>query len=805
MISVIVPYHKGEAFLKDCLDSLKEQTYREIEILLICDHAREEDLGLLPEYEAEFPVRVYHLKDKTGVAAARNLGLDMAQGDYVYFLDSDDYLTTDTLEKLVTAAAEQDDDIVYGKKKPTWFQRSIFLARNEQQDSEDDEEENESSDGENAELNMENGGEDSKESSDDSSDEDSADKDNKNDGTDGDDEGHNEEADSEGDDTSEDEEEASAVILTEEELSMMAQARVNQAYRILVTKRKGIRNISVLNILFKRSFIEENGLRFPEGLKYFSDLPFLMEALSKTEKMMKLLSAKYIKRKHNDAINLPALSQIKDPNRFDEFASVYYETIRRIPADSDLRSRLDRKYINYYSKTFAPKLKRSRNEKWRMEYFIKMSEIVSGMDRELIHSLKGYQKRVIKALIRRDLKKSLRIIKVHLGYRKLKTVIRHRKAMAMSLYIHIFLKRPVKENWILFESFFGKNYSDSPKYIYEYLAKNYPGKYRSIWVIDKRNTKIPYRHRRIKRFSIRYYYYLARCGYFVFNSRQPEWAVKRPESIFLETWHGTPLKKLVFDIEDITSASPKYKQQVYKQSRAWDYLIAPNAFSSETFRRCFMFENAMLETGYPRNDILHAPDRDKLAVDIRCKLGIPSDKKTILYAPTWRDDEYYGKGQYKFELHMDLDYMKRELGDEYVLLLRTHYFIADALDVSGLDGFAINLSKYDDISELYLISDILITDYSSVFFDYANLKRPMLFFTYDLEKYRDVLRGFYIDIQKEVPGPLVFTTEEVVNAVKDIASIQKEYEARYEVFYNRFCEWEDGHASQKVVESVFSK
>lgn len=218
-----------------------------------------------------------------------------------------------------------------------------------------------------------------------------------------------------------------------------------------------------------------------------------------------------------------------------------------------------------------------------------------------------------------------------------------------------------------------------------------------------------------------------------------------------------------------------------------------------------MFENTMLETGYPRNDILHAPDRDKLAFEIRCKLGIPSDKKTILYAPTWRDDEYYGKGQYKFELQMDLDYMKEKLGDEYVLLLRTHYFIADALDVSALGGFALNLSKYDDISELYLISDILITDYSSVFFDYANLKRPMLFFTYDLEKYRDVLRGFYIDIEKEVPGPLLFTTEEVVEAVKNIASIEKEYAARYEVFYNRFCEWEDGHSSQKVVESVFNQ
>lgn len=796
MISVIVPYHKGEAYLKDCLDSLQAQTYRDIEVLLICDHIKEEELLMLPEYEAEFPVRVYHLKDKTGVAAARNRGLDMAQGDYIYFLDSDDYLLENTLERLIQAAMEQDDDIIYGKKKSTWFQRSIFLARNQEQDTGDVESEDEDSDEENAQLNIENGKAGGKDS-DDSSETDSAD--NKDDGAEGDD-SHSEEADTEAGDNTEDEE-----ILTEEELRLIAQARVSRAYRILVTKRKGIRNISVLNILFKRSFIEENRLRFPENLKYFSDMPFLLEALSKAESFKKKLSAKYIKRKHNDSINLPALSQIKDPERFDEFVQAYYETIRRIPEASELRSRLDKKYISYYSKTFAPKLKRSVNEKWRNEYFIQMSEIMRGMDRDLIRSLKGYQKRLIKALIRQDVQKSLRIVKLNLGFKKLKTIIRHRKALAKFLYIHSFLKKPVRKDWILFESFFGKNYSDSPKYIYEYLSKTYPGSYRCIWVIDKRNSRIPYKHKRIKRFSLRYYYYLARCGYFVFNSRQPEWAVKRPESIFLETWHGTPLKKLVFDIEDISSASPKYKQQVYKQSRAWDYLIAPNAFSSETFRRCFMYENAMLETGYPRNDILHAPDRDKLAVDIRRKLGIPSDKKTILYAPTWRDDEFYGKGQYKFELHMDLEYMKKMLGDEYVLLLRTHYFIADSLDVSALKGFAINLSKYDDISELYLISDILITDYSSVFFDYANLKRPMLFFTYDLEKYRDVLRGFYIDIEKEVPGPLVFTTEEVVGAIKNIDSIQKEYASRYEAFYNRFCEWEDGHASQKVVESVFNR
>ena len=290
----------------------------------------------------------------------------------------------------------------------------------------------------------------------------------------------------------------------------------------------------------------------------------------------------------------------------------------------------------------------------------------------------------------------------------------------------------------------------------------------------------------------------------VFNSKASRYGtVKREGNVFLQTWHGTPLKKLGFDIEDISSATPKYKQHIYKQSRAWDYLIAANGFSSDTFRRCFMFENTILNTGYPRNDILYSIDRDQIAAIIRRNLGIPKDKKTILYAPTWRDDEFYGKGKYKLKLHLNLELMKRELKDDYVILIRTHYFIADSIDVSDLSGFAYNVSKYDDISELYLISDILITDYSSVFFDFANLKRPMLFFTYDLEKYRDVLRGFYIDIEKEVPGPLVFTSEEVIDAINNIDSVAKRYKEKYEEFYNKFCGWEDGQASKKVVESVF--
>ena len=154
-------------------------------------------------------------------------------------------------------------------------------------------------------------------------------------------------------------------------------------------------------------------------------------------------------------------------------------------------------------------------------------------------------------------------------------------------------------------------------------------------------------------------------------------------------------------------------------------------------------------------------------------------------------------------MKLDLDLLKQELGDEYVVLLRTHHYIADNLDVTGLEDFAFNLSKYDDIAEVYLISDICITDYSSVFFDFAKLKRPMLFYTYDLDKYRDVLRGFYIDMETELPGPLVYTTQEVVERIKNIDALNEEFSNRYEQFYQRFCSWEDGNASKRVVDIVF--
>ena len=286
--------------------------------------------------------------------------------------------------------------------------------------------------------------------------------------------------------------------------------------------------------------------------------------------------------------------------------------------------------------------------------------------------------------------------------------------------------------------------------------------------------------------------------------RQPAWYEKRPGVIFLECWHGTPLKRLVFDMEDVHSFSPKYKMTVYKQSRAWDYLLSDNRFSTECFKSAFLYpEDQILELGYPRNDLLYGDDRDERARKIKEKLGIPADKKVVLYAPTWRDDDYYGPAQYRFDLPLDLEMMKK-LKDRYFFVLRTHYFIADHLNIPEEDkDFVMDQSRYNDIGELYLISDILITDYSSVFFDFANLRRPILFYVYDFEKYAGVLRGFYFDMTTGCPGPLLKTNEEVLDALENIDTVSEAYKEKYKEFTDKFCYLDDGHASERIVKKIF--
>lgn len=381
------------------------------------------------------------------------------------------------------------------------------------------------------------------------------------------------------------------------------------------------------------------------------------------------------------------------------------------------------------------------------------------------------------------------------------------KKICLKLYEKILLRMPVKKKRILFESFLGRNVSGNPKYLYNYLVeKDLDKEYELIWILNDLGEQIEGKHKKIKRGSFRYYYYMATSGYWIFNCRQADKIKKRKETIYLQTWHGTPLKKLGMDMESVSMAGQNdiedYKKKFYNNSRRWDYLISQNDYSTDIFSSAFAFDKKILDYGYPANDILYNKNNKNDINKLKEKLSIPKDKKVILYAPTWRDDNFYKKGHYRMKMELELEKMRNELGNEYIVLLRMHYLITNSINIEDFEGFAYDFSTGFDIQELYLVTDILITDYSSVMFDFANLKRDTIFYTYDIERYRDSLRGFYFDFEKEAPGPLVKTTDEVIECVKNLKSIRKNYNENKIKFYNKFCHIDNGQAAKKIFEEI---
>ncbi|MFD3446634.1 CDP-glycerol glycerophosphotransferase family protein [Microbacteriaceae bacterium 4G12] len=377
-------------------------------------------------------------------------------------------------------------------------------------------------------------------------------------------------------------------------------------------------------------------------------------------------------------------------------------------------------------------------------------------------------------------------------------------AKGKSVFNEICEQGKMDEHMVFFESFLGKNYSGNPKYIYEEMLRDEKYKnYKFVWSYSGNNVEeIPGKPIIVDRDTEDYYKYLAHSKYWVSNIVFPVHR-KRKGNVYLQTWHGTPLKKLGFDI-DIEGPETLARENFYIESRNWDYLIAANRYSSDIFKRAFKFDKKMLEVGYPANDVFYREDLEGNTKRLKQKLNIPLDKKVILYAPTWRDNAATHSWEFSFQLQFDLEEFYKHLKDDYVLILRMHHLIADALEIKEeYKSFVLEMSKYDDIQELYTISDILITDYSSVFFDYANSRKPILFFAYDFELYKENIRGFYLDMTKHLPGPVIQSGPELLEAIQNINQVSDKYKEKYDEFYNTFCSLEDGSAARRVISQVF--
>ena len=346
-------------------------------------------------------------------------------------------------------------------------------------------------------------------------------------------------------------------------------------------------------------------------------------------------------------------------------------------------------------------------------------------------------------------------------------------------------------------SFEGR-YSDSPRALYEALMRR-GGDHSHVWLADPGHAQGFPPHVETAAYGTpEGLAALESCDVLIANTHTDlDWE-KAAGALYLQTWHGTPLKRIH---RDVLWAPPGRLDRLDRDVARWDALISPNATSTPLLRGAFGYEGEVFETGYPRNDVLGAPGGDVIRAEVREQLEIPDDRTVVLYAPTWRDDEVFEAGGRQFALPLHLDAFAEQLGDDHVLLLRLHYMLTGRL--GPIEHPAIRDVSFDpDISRLFLAADVLITDYSASMFDFAVTGRPMLFYTYDLADYEGRQRGFYFDFAAMAPGPLLPTSQEVFDALRDLPAVRERHAERYERFRERFCHLEDGGATDRVLERL---
>jgi CDP-glycerol glycerophosphotransferase len=345
---------------------------------------------------------------------------------------------------------------------------------------------------------------------------------------------------------------------------------------------------------------------------------------------------------------------------------------------------------------------------------------------------------------------------------------------------------------LVYNSFAGA-FSDSPRAVFERL-RDVPG-HRHVWLAAERHAAaFPPEVETVAYGSPEAVAALEAADVVVANTHTDfEWN-KGPGTLYLQIWHGSPLKRVH---RDILWSPPGLLDRLQRDVERWDVLVSPNAASTSRLRQAFRWEGDVLEIGYPRNDVLSAPDREERRAAVRAQLAIPDGTTAVLYTPTFRDDAVFEERS--FELGLDAGAFTAALGPDHVLLLRLHYMVTDQLP--PLDDPAVrDVSLHPDVSELYLAADVLVTDYSSTMFDFAVTGRPLAFLTYDLADFQHRLRGFYFDLEDEAPGPLVETTAELIGVLRDLDTTRSRYAERYARFRERYCHLEDGHATDRVLE-----
>ncbi len=343
------------------------------------------------------------------------------------------------------------------------------------------------------------------------------------------------------------------------------------------------------------------------------------------------------------------------------------------------------------------------------------------------------------------------------------------------------------ENAVFFESFYGRNASCNPLAIDRELARRAPG-VRRYWSVVDLSVQVPEGAVPVVDGSPEWWRARGSARLLVVNDWLRRTFSRRPGQVVVQTWHGTPLKRLALHRRGF---DPRRMAAVLKESRRWNVLLAQNPYAARILGKAYAFlSRPVWVEGYPRNDILTNGDDGAT----RAALGIRRDERVLLYAPTWRDD--------RAEMVDFVDPARLAAATDAVVLVRGHSrTLLPGRDAEG--PRVVDVTGFPDTSRLLLAADALITDYSSVMFDFSVTGKPMYFLVPDIEHYRGELRGFYFDLIAHAPGPVVRTEAELVAALRD--GVPAEFDAKYRLWREKFNARDDGNAAARVVDRILDQ
>ncbi|MGW0702337.1 bifunctional glycosyltransferase/CDP-glycerol:glycerophosphate glycerophosphotransferase [Streptomyces sp. NPDC002867] len=550
----------------------------------------------------------------------------------------------------------------------------------------------------------------------------------------------------------------------------------------------------VWNKAYRREFVERERLAFPPG--YYEDTPFTYPALLAASTVATLDRVCVYYRQRREGGNILATTSRKHFDIFDQYDRVFAFLDAR-PELAHWRGVLFCRMVDHFS-TLA--ITRGRLPLGSRPEFFRRARAHCARHRApgARPSLRGRLRhllmrhgchRVYRLLWTTDLLRARARRVAGAGRRVL-------HAAAVRVHYRIQLRLPVRKDLAVFSAYWNRGYACNPAAIEEKVRELAPH-IRTAWIADPAHQHtIPAATRRLRPGSFAHWSALARAKYLVNNVNFDRRMVKRPGQIMLQTHHGTPLKTMGIDLRERPAAARDMDfEQLLANADKWDYSLSANRHSTLVWERAYPAACTVLEYGYPRNDVFHRATPADVA-RLRAALGVPEGRTAILYAPTHRD---YRRTQ---RPPLDPARLANALGDRFVVLARAHY-LADG-GTFGAAHRVVDVSGHPSVESLALASDALVTDYSSLMFDYAGLDRPIVLHTSDWDAYQ-AARGTYFDVRTCPPGAVARTEEELIDIFTTGHWRGSRSAQLRTAFRERFCPYDDGHAAERVVRRVFLK